>query len=83
MSETSELTSARTRALEAQIAELKRRWPAHSVPAALLEELDELEEALATERQKLALQEAAPDEGGAVEQGDPKDPAPTTSTQEA
>lgn len=29
-----------------KIDELKKRWPAHSVPPALLQELDELEEAL-------------------------------------
>lgn len=32
--------------LEKQIADLKRRWPAHSVPPAMLQELDELEEEL-------------------------------------
>ena len=32
--------------LEKQIADLKRRWPAHSVPPAMLEELDKLEEEL-------------------------------------
>ena len=34
-------------ALKNQIQELKARWPAHSVPAALLQELDDLEEDLA------------------------------------
>lgn len=29
--------------LEAKIADLKKRWPAHSVPAALMQELDDLE----------------------------------------
>lgn len=33
--------------LKERIAELKKHWPAHSVPPALLQELDELEEALA------------------------------------
>ena len=28
--------------LEKQIADLKSRWPAHSVPPAMLQELDEL-----------------------------------------
>ena len=32
--------------IQTKIDELKRRWPAHSVPPALLQELDELEEAL-------------------------------------
>jgi formylmethanofuran dehydrogenase subunit E len=35
--------------LKAQIADLNKRWPAHSVPAAMLEQLDELEEALRQE----------------------------------
>lgn len=38
--------------LEKQLADLKRRWPAHSVPPAMLQELDELEEALAQLRQE-------------------------------
>lgn len=33
-------------AIKTQIADLKRRWPAHSVPPAMLQELDELEEKL-------------------------------------
>ena len=32
--------------LEAQIADLKKRWPAHSVPPGMLMQLDELEEEL-------------------------------------
>ncbi len=32
--------------LEKQIAELRSRWPAHSVPPAMLQQLDELEEEL-------------------------------------
>ncbi len=32
--------------LEARIADLKKRWPKHSVSAALMQELDELEEEL-------------------------------------
>ena len=44
---------SRITALEQQINELKARWPAHSVPAALMEQLDELEEALAAERKEL------------------------------
>ena len=32
--------------LEQKIAELKRRWPAHSVPAGMWQELEELEEEL-------------------------------------
>lgn len=32
--------------LQRRIADLERRWPAHSVPAAMLQQLDELEEEL-------------------------------------
>ena len=32
--------------LEKQIADLKKQWPAHSVPPAMLQRLDELEEEL-------------------------------------
>jgi hypothetical protein len=39
----------RVRDLERQIEELKSRWPAHSVPPAMLQQLDELEEALEME----------------------------------
>jgi hypothetical protein len=34
------------KAIEEEIADLKRRWPPHSVPPQMLERLDELEEAL-------------------------------------
>ena len=36
----------RIQELEKQIKELKKRWPAHSTPPALMQELDELEEQL-------------------------------------
>jgi len=39
----------RIRDLEKQIEELKSRWPAHSVPAAMLQQLDDLEEELERE----------------------------------
>jgi hypothetical protein len=39
-------------ALKKEIVLLKSQWPAHSVPAAMLERLDELEEALEEELQK-------------------------------
>lgn len=39
-------------ALKQEIAALKKQWPAHSVPAALLQRLDELEEALEIALQK-------------------------------
>jgi len=34
------------RALEAEIEQLQRQWPRHSTPPALMQQLDELEEAL-------------------------------------
>jgi hypothetical protein len=36
----------RIKELEKQIEDLKRRWPAHSVPPAMFEQLEELEEEL-------------------------------------
>jgi iron-sulfur cluster repair protein YtfE (RIC family) len=32
--------------IKKRVADLKKRWPKHSVPAALMQELDELEEEL-------------------------------------
>ena len=43
------MSKNRARALKKQIADLKKRWPAHSVSAALMEQLDELEEELRRE----------------------------------
>jgi len=40
------MSSERIEELEKQIAELKSRWSAHSVPLAMLQQLDELEEEL-------------------------------------
>ena len=37
--------------IEARIAELKARWPAHTVPATMERELEELEEKLEAARQ--------------------------------
>lgn len=50
------MSDERIQKLKEQIVELKKRWPAHSVPPALLQELDDLEEALA-EALKEAKQE--------------------------
>ena len=41
-----EMNSDRVREIEEKIAELKARWPAHSVPIKMWQELEELEEAL-------------------------------------
>jgi len=40
------MTNHDIQALEKQIADLKARWPSHSVPPAMMAQLDELEEAL-------------------------------------
>lgn len=40
-------------ALEARLADLQKRLPAHSIPPALIAEWDELDEALAEARQRL------------------------------
>ena len=44
--------------LEGQIAELKSRWPAHSVPPTMVQQLEELEEELEEELKKIAEGEA-------------------------
>ncbi|MBC8336922.1 MAG: histidine kinase [Anaerolineales bacterium] len=47
------MKKVRIKELEEKINELKERWPAHSTPPAMLQELDDLEEALALEIDKL------------------------------
>ena len=42
----------RVRDLERQIEELKSRWPAHSVPPAMFQQLEDLEEELERELEK-------------------------------
>jgi hypothetical protein len=54
--------------LRKQIADLKKHWPAHTVPPGLMQQLDDLEEAL-----EQALQE---DEGSANEDPPPLDEHP-------
>jgi hypothetical protein len=44
----------RVKEIEAQIADLKARWPAHSVPPNMLMQLDELEDELELAMQALA-----------------------------
>jgi len=41
------MDNKRIQELEEKIADLKKRWPAHSVPPAMVLELDDLEEELA------------------------------------
>jgi len=43
----------RIKALEAQIEQLQRQWPKHSTPPALMQQLDELEEALEEAKAKV------------------------------
>ena len=46
------MNSERSKELEKQIAELKSRWPAHSVPPTMFQQLDELEAELERELKK-------------------------------
>jgi hypothetical protein len=48
------MSNGRVRELEGQIAELKSRWPSHSVPPTMLQQLEELEEELERELRKAA-----------------------------
>jgi hypothetical protein len=41
--------SDRIRAIQDQIADLKKRWPAHSTPPAMMQRLEDLEEELENE----------------------------------
>lgn len=43
--------------LEEKIAELKKRWPAHSVPVGMMVEMDELEDELTKARELLEQEE--------------------------
>lgn len=47
----------RVQELERQLADLQARWPAHSVPAAMMAQLDELETELALARRQLVQME--------------------------
>lgn len=42
-----EMENKRIQELEEKIADLKKRWPAHSVPPMMMQELDDLEDELA------------------------------------
>lgn len=57
------MTTERIQELERQIADLKKRWPAHSVPPAMMEELDSLEEALQEEMRKRSESRMGPESG--------------------
>jgi hypothetical protein len=47
--ETKPANSERIRAIREQIADLRKRWPAHSTPPDMMQRLDELEEELENE----------------------------------
>ena len=40
------MSTDRAEEIKKQIAEIKKRWPAHSIPPAMMAQLDELDEAL-------------------------------------
>jgi nicotinamidase-related amidase len=48
----SEVSRDRIKEIEEKIAELKARWPRHSVPMSMWLQLDELEEELAAARKR-------------------------------
>jgi hypothetical protein len=50
-------TKERILQIQRQIEDLKKRWPAHSVPPAMMQELDDLEAELAQEQEKAFLEE--------------------------
>ena len=54
------MNDKRIQELQAKIDDLKKRWPAHSTPPAMMRELDELEEELAE-----ALEQAEREKGHA------------------
>jgi hypothetical protein len=59
------MSSDRIQELEQQIADLNRRWPAHSPPPSMLERLEELEAELERELKKANVeQEDAKADGG-------------------
>lgn len=51
------MTSERIEELEKQIAELEARWPAHSVPPAMLQQLEDLEAELERELHKAKVEQ--------------------------
>jgi hypothetical protein len=58
------MSSERIEELEKQIAELESRWPAHSVPPAMLQQLEELEEELERELKKAGVEQEDAKSGG-------------------
>lgn len=58
------MSSERIKELEKQIAELKSQWPAHSVPPAMLQLLDELDEELEMELKKATEERSGAEANG-------------------
>ncbi|MBF0432259.1 MAG: histidine kinase [Fibrobacteria bacterium] len=49
------MTNKKIQSLEKEIQDLQARWPVHSVPASMLEELEDLEDELEREKKKIAI----------------------------
>ena len=58
------MSNERIKKLEKQIVELKRRWPTHSVPPSMFQQLDELEEELEREQEKATGEKSSAKAGG-------------------
>lgn len=59
------MTNERIEELKKQISDLNARWPAHSVPAAMLQQLEDLEAELERELKKAGVEPEDPaTEGG-------------------
>ena len=57
-------TSPRLEELKAKLADLKRRWPAHTPPPALMQQLDELEEEIAAEKARIQQEQGDAQKNG-------------------
>lgn len=57
------MSKDRAEVLKNQISDLKKRWPAHSVPPTMMAQLDELEEALKMEMEKRGISDEHPETG--------------------
>ena len=51
------MDTGRIKEIEAEIADLKARWPAHSVPPKMWQQLEELEEKLEEAKKQLKADE--------------------------
>jgi hypothetical protein len=49
------MSKDRIKELKEQIADLKKRWPNHSVPSAMMTQLDDLEEELRKEVERMVM----------------------------